>query len=160
MDKGNTGAILTPFLNGIKEAGADIEEFYTKKMDIKPCQREYYCQYKSPGKCFQKDDMEPVLPKLAEADILVLATPVYFDGMTGPMKNLLDRMIPLTNLRFEIRDGHCRHPLRNGNISGKVVLVSTCGFWEMDNFDSLLSHIGAICRKKTRGSHLNYYLLL
>ena len=39
---------------------------------------------KTPGKCFQKDDMEMLLPQLAAAGIWVFATPVYFDGMTAP----------------------------------------------------------------------------
>jgi len=48
---------------------------------------------------------------------------------------------------FEIRDGHTRHPRRIGyKTGGKVVLVSTCGLWEMDNFDPLIVHMKAICR--------------
>jgi multimeric flavodoxin WrbA len=90
--------------------------------------------------------MEMLLPELAEADIQVFATPVYVDGMAGPLKNLLDRMIPLGSPSIELRDGHCRHPLRKGNNTGQVVLVSNCGFWEMDNFDLLLAHMKARCK--------------
>ena len=72
MDKGNTAAILTPFLDGMREAGAEVELFYTKQLDIKPCQGEFKCRIT--GKCFQKDDMEMLLPKLTEADIQVFAT--------------------------------------------------------------------------------------
>ena len=39
--------------------------------------------------------MDVLLPGLAAADVWVLATPVFMDGMTGPLKNLLDRMLPL-----------------------------------------------------------------
>jgi multimeric flavodoxin WrbA len=150
MDKGNTAAILTPFLDGMKEAGAEVEVHYTSKLNIKPCQGELCCQTRTPGKCFQKDDMEMLLPRLAEADIQVFATPVFVDGMTGSLKNLLDRTMPLIDLAFELRDGHCRHPLRKGDATGKVVLVSNCGFWEMDNFDPLLAHIEAQCRNTNR----------
>lgn len=150
MDKGNTAAILTPFLDGMREMGADVEVYYTRKLNIKPCQGDYNCQFKTPGKCFQQDDMAKLMPKIANADIQVFATPVYFDGMAGPMKMLLDRLIPLTNFSFELRDGHCRHPLRQGNASGKMVLVSNCGFWEKDNFGPLLVHMKAICRNMNR----------
>ena len=79
--------------------------------------------------------------------MMVLATPVYVDGMTGPMKNLIDRFVRLAQPFFELRDGHCRHPNREGvKNSAKLVLVSNCGFWEMDNFDPLLVHMEAICR--------------
>lgn len=150
MDKGNTALILTPFLDGIKEAGAEVELFYTKKLEINPCQGEFNCWVKTSGECFQKDDMQMVLPKLREADIWVFATPVYVDGVTGPMKNLMDRVLPLLQPFFELRDGHCRHPLREGTKHGKVVLVSNCGFWEMDNFDPLLVHMKAMCRNAGR----------
>ena len=150
MDTGNTAAVLIPFLEGMKESGAEIEVYFTKTLNIKPCQGENHCQLRTPGKCFQEDDMQMLLPRLAAADILVFATPLYNDGMTGPLKNLWDRMIPLTYRIIELRDGHCRHLGRSGNLSGKVVLVSSCGFWEMDNFDPLLAHIRAKCRNMNR----------
>jgi multimeric flavodoxin WrbA len=153
MDKGNTAAILSPFLDGMREAEAEVRVYYTKKLNIKPCQGEFDCWLRTPGKCFQKDDMEMLLPELAEADIQIFATPVYVDGMAGPLKNLFDRMIPLGSPSIELRDGHCRHPGRTGrkgNDTGQMVLVSNCGFWEMDNFDPLLAHIKAICRNMNR----------
>lgn len=146
MEKGNTTAILNPFLDGMKEAGAEVELFYTKKLDINPCQGEFNCWLKTPGQCFQKDDMEILRPKLWEADVWVLATPLYVDGMSGPMKNLLDRIIPAAQPFFELRNGHIRHPGRGEAKNRKMVLVSNCGFWEMDNFDALVVHIKAICR--------------
>lgn len=146
MEKGNTSLILGPFLEGMKEKEAEVQLFYTKKLEINPCQGEFTCWVKTPGECFQKDDMQKLLSPLAEADILVLATPVYVDGIAGPMKNLLDRMIPLIQPFFELRDGHCRHPARGRNKQRKLVLVSNCGFWEMDNFNPLLVHMKAISK--------------
>jgi multimeric flavodoxin WrbA len=146
MDKSNTSLILTPFLDGMREAGAEVELLYTRKLKINPCQGEFNCWVKTPGTCFQKDDMQLLLPKLAEADIWVLATPLYVDGMTGPMKNLVDRVLPLVEPFFELRDGHCRHPARRDTTHGKIVLVSNCGFWEMDNFDPLVTHVRAMCK--------------
>ena len=155
MDNGNTALILGPFLEGVQKAGAEVELFYTKKMKINPCQGDLNCWLKTPGKCIHKDDMLMLIPKIAEADILVLATPVYVDGVAGPMKNLLDRIVPLAQPFFELRDGHCRHPARDVNKDGKLVLVSNCGFWEMDNFDpAACAHEGGqqkygrrICRR-------------
>jgi len=146
MDKGVIGMILAPFLEGMREGGASIDVHYTKKLDIKPCQGDFGCQMKTPGKCFQNDDMQMLLPQLAAADVWVFATPVYFDGMAAPLKGLWDRMMPLGRPSIELRDGHSRHPIRGGKVGGKIVLVSTCGFWEMDNFDPLLVHMKAICK--------------
>jgi multimeric flavodoxin WrbA len=145
-EKGNTAFILEPFLEGMKEAGAEVELFYTKKMKINPCLGEHNCWFETPGVCIQKDNMQQLIPKLMEDDIWVFATPVYVDGMTGPMKNLLDRIIPIGNPIMELRDGHCRHPRREGMKGRKLVLVSNCGFWELDNFNPLLVHMQAVSR--------------
>ena len=149
-EKGNTALILGPFLEGMKQAGAEVELFHTKKMNINPCLGEYNCWFKTPGVCSQKDDMGEIVPKLMEADILVFATPVYVDGMTGPMKNLLDRAIPVGDPVIEMRDGHCRHRAREKVTDGKLVLVSNCGFWELDSFDPLVVHLQAVSRNLGR----------
>jgi len=149
MDKGNTALILNPFLDGMREAGAEVELFYTKKLKIKPCQGEFNCWLKTPGQCFQKDDMQMLYPKLGAAEIVVFATPLYVYGVSGPMKNLMDRMIPRLLPFFELRDGHCGHPGREGTKKGQLVLVSNCGFWEMDNFEPLLVQMRAMCTGRT-----------
>jgi len=147
MENGNTAVILSPFLDGMREAGAEVELFYTKELKIKPCQGELHCWFKEPGRCIHKDDMEWVLPKLSQADIFVVATPLYVDGMSGPMKSFFDRIVPVAQPFIELRDGHCRHPARHQTREdGKLVLVSNCGFWEIDNFDALINHMEAICR--------------
>jgi multimeric flavodoxin WrbA len=145
-DKGNTARILTPFLEGLKEAGAEVELYYTKKLKINPCQGESNCWFKHPGRCWQDDDMNKLLPKIREADILVFASPVYCDGATGPMKNLLDRLLPILATCYTMRDGHTRVGIADDCRFKKVVLVSTCGLWEVDNFDPFLVHMKAFCR--------------
>lgn len=148
-DRGGTGAILTPFLDGMKEAGADVELIYVHDLEIRPCKGCWNCWTKSPGKCVQKDDMAEILPKLASADIVVYATPVYVDGMTSTMKALLDRSIPLIKGVWEIRDDHCRHPRRDTK-EGKIILVSVSGFTELDNFDPLIAHMKAASKNMDR----------
>ncbi len=146
MDKGNTALILEPFLDGLREAGAEVELFYTKKLDINPCQGEFNCWLKTPGKCHQEDDMQMLHPKLRAADVWVFATPVYVWGVTGPLKNLMDRIIPLVEPFIVVHDGHCSHPLRPDTKRSKIVLVSNCGFWEKDNFDPMLAQFQTLCR--------------
>jgi len=136
MDKGNTALILTPFLEGIREMGAEVELFHTKKLRIRPCQGEFRCAMETLGECFQKDDMKMLYPKLLGADIWGFASPVYVSGVTGPMKNLWDRMIiPMGEPHTVFREGRSRHPMREGVKSGKIVLVSSCGYWKTENFD-------------------------
>ncbi|MHA1576738.1 MAG: flavodoxin family protein [Candidatus Thorarchaeota archaeon] len=149
-ERGATAGVLKLFIEGIESAGANVELVYVNKLNISPCRGCFNCWTKTPGKCIQSDDMEGILDKLASADIIVFGTPLYVDGMTGPMKVLLDRSIPLMQGKFELRDDHCRHPLREHVKSGKVVLVSVSGFTELDNFDPLIAHIKAICKNMDR----------
>jgi multimeric flavodoxin WrbA len=145
-EKANTSLILNPFLKGLENGGAEVEVHYTRKLKIKPCSGDLHCWFQKPGVCIHKDDMQGLYPKLREADIWVFGTPVYFDGVSGPMKNLMDRLVPLILPFVELRNGHCAHARREGSKAGKVVLVSNCGFWEKDNFDPLLIHMKAFCR--------------
>jgi hypothetical protein len=77
MEKGRTAKILTPFLEGMKKAGATVGLFYARRLNVKPCDGEFYCWNKKPGECYIDDGMQSLYPKLREADIIVLATPVY-----------------------------------------------------------------------------------
>ncbi|MBN1343560.1 MAG: flavodoxin family protein [Phycisphaerae bacterium] len=143
---GNTHRILSPFLEGAAEAGASIETVMARDLTVKPCTACMSCWFRTPGQCVQDDDMAEVLAKLRRADVMVLATPVYVDGMVGTLKVILDRMIPLIHPEMELRDGHMRHPPVEGRTRPKIVLVSVCGLHEMDNFDPLVAHVQAICR--------------
>jgi len=149
-DRGNTATILEPFLGGMVEAGVEVEVLYTKDLHINPCEGEWGCQFVTPGACIQDDDMAPLLTKLADADIWVLATPVHMDGMAAPLKNVLDRSVPLATPFFEIREGRTCHPSRDHVKPGPLVLVSTCGFWEMETFDPLVSHVQAVSRNTNK----------
>jgi multimeric flavodoxin WrbA len=146
MERGNTALLLGPFLDGMRGEGCEVDLVYTCKLRVKPCLGDRACWTKTPGKCVQNDDVKALLPKFQEADVIVLAAPVYVDGMPGNLKNLIDRLIPLIEPYFVLRDEHCRHPPREPHKHSKVVLISNCGFWEMDNFDPLVSHVQAICK--------------
>ena len=139
-ETGNTELILRPFVKGMEEAGANVEIHYSNKLKIFPCQGDLHCWIKNPGTCYQKDDMKELYLKIIEADILVLATPIYWDGMTGPMKNIIDRMTPMGKPFLALKDGHCCHPPRHELKNSKLVLVSNCGYWEKDNFEPLIEH--------------------
>lgn len=144
-DKGNTAVILDPFLEGVKEEGAKVEIYYTNDLNIQPCKGEVSCWMKTPGKCILNDDMGWLAPKAIKADILVLATPVYCDGINTHMQMFLERLLPRAMPSIELREDHTRHPHREIT-QGKLALVSSCGLWERDNFDSMLSHIKAYSR--------------
>jgi len=132
MGEGNTAMILNPFLEGMRQAGCDVEIFYTRKLKIGACNGDMSCWFKNPGIFSQMDDMQMLAPKLKEADVIVWASPVYYAGVTGPLKNLMDRQLPI----------HLQGGL--GAKKQKIVLVSTCGAWELAMFDPMLMQMKAI----------------
>jgi len=132
MGEGNTAMILNPFLEGMRENGSDVEIFYTRKLKIGACNGDLSCWFKNPGICSQIDDMQMLAPKLKEADVIVWASPVYYAGLTGPLKNLMDRQLP-NHMQGE-----------HGAKKQKIVLVSTCGAWELSMFDPMLMQMKAI----------------
>jgi FMN-dependent NADH-azoreductase len=144
--EGGTGRVLSPFIEGARSAGADVELVHLLGKEIRPCLGCFDCWTRTPGCCLQHDAMDELLPRFAAADTIVYATPLYVDGMNGTMKLFIDRCIPLIEPWFELRDNHCRHPRRPGFKASRVVLVSAAGFTEVDNFDPLIAHLKAACR--------------
>ena len=94
---GNTSKILETYLQGVKAAyrDADVTIVYPNEEDIKPCMGCNACKGGSPKKCIIDDDMKQYYPKLNEADVIVLATPVYWFNMTAQIKTFIDRMYGL-----------------------------------------------------------------
>lgn len=89
---GNSDILCGEFLRGASDAGNFIEKIYLQDKKIGGCFACYGCR--ETGKCVQKDDMEELLGKIIMADVIVLATPVYFYAMSGQMKTMIDRTLP------------------------------------------------------------------
>ncbi len=96
---GNSDLLCDQFVLGAKEAGHRAEKVFLKEKRIAYCTGCMACQ--KSRKCSQRDDMAEVLEKMVAADVIVMATPVYFYSMAAQMKTLIDR----TCARYtELRD--------------------------------------------------------
>lgn len=149
--KGHTSVLLEYFLDGAASEGAKVDVVNLGTEKIHHCTGEFHCWLKDPGVCMwdekQGDTMKALRLKIAEAENLVLATPVYIDGMTGLMKNMFDRCMPGLLPYVELdENGEFRHPTRYIKTDKKMILLSTCGFPEIDTFGPLVSHIERIAR--------------
>ena len=89
---GNTAELLKTFRERLLQLGAEIDDIFLKDYKVRPCLGCYACQNVS-GEygCVQKDDAEAVWMRAGEADLLVLATPIYSWYCTAEMKALMDR---------------------------------------------------------------------
>lgn len=87
---GNSDLLCDQFMLGAKEAGNQTEQIFFRNKKINYCTGCGTCQSNA-GTCVQKDDMAEVLDKMIAADVIVMATPVYFYTMNAQMKTLIDR---------------------------------------------------------------------
>ena len=87
--KGNVDLLLDEALKGAKSQGAEVEKIIVDKLRIMPC-KEYLGCFRD-GKCVIRDDMDAIYPKLLEADVVILASPMFFYGVTSQAKALIDR---------------------------------------------------------------------
>jgi len=146
MEKGYTALILNSFTHGMMDAGSEVELFYVRRLKVKPCTcGEMYCWYKKAGECCIKDDMQLLYAKLREADILIFATPVYIP-LPGEMQNFINRLCPLIEPFLETREGRTRARFRKQVKIRKIVLVSTGGWWEKANFETVVRIIEELAK--------------
>jgi multimeric flavodoxin WrbA len=89
---GNSDLLCDQFILGSREAGHQTEKIFLRDKKIGYCVACYYCE-KNSGACALKDDMAEILEKMIKADVIVLATPVYFYNMNAQMKTLIDRTV-------------------------------------------------------------------
>ena len=89
---GNSDILCDRFAQGAREAGNDVEMIRVSEKKIGYCKACYYCQ-NSGGKCAVKDDMGEILQKMIDADVIVLASPVYFYSIDAQLKTLIDRTV-------------------------------------------------------------------
>ncbi|MBM4284852.1 MAG: flavodoxin family protein [Deltaproteobacteria bacterium] len=98
---GNSEVLLDAFLKGAAEGGAEIERVALRELKISPCLEIYHC-FKE-GTCPIKDDMLPLYDKLLAADVVVLATPIFFYGVSAQAKIMIDRTQALWARRYVLK---------------------------------------------------------
>ncbi len=99
---GNTGMLLDEFLKGATDEGAAVDRLYIHDAAIFPCRACLACFQN--GRCIIADDMEQIYPRLLAADIVVLASPIFFYGVAGGAKVLIDRAQALWGRKYVLND--------------------------------------------------------
>jgi len=98
---GNSETLLKALLQGAAAGGAEVEEVLLRNLKISPCLEIYHC-FKD-GTCPIKDDMQELYDKLLAADVVVLATPVFFYGVSAQAKTMIDRTQALWARRYVMK---------------------------------------------------------
>ena len=89
---GNSDILCDEFARGAQEAGNRVEKIRVAAKKVAPCSGCYYCRDHG-GECVHKDDMAEILQKMIDADVLVLASPVYFYSIDAQLKAVIDRTV-------------------------------------------------------------------
>lgn len=89
---GNSDILCGQFAQGAREAGNEVEIIRVAAKEVTPCSACYYCRDHG-GECVHKDDMAEILQKMIDADVLVLASPVYFYSIDAQLKAVIDRTV-------------------------------------------------------------------
>ncbi|MBF0483414.1 MAG: flavodoxin family protein [Candidatus Omnitrophica bacterium] len=119
--EGNTTTLINWFCEGAKQNKADIEIVHIASLKLKTagCNSCRACQKIREYKCVINDDAQPVLAKMAEVDVIVMGTPLYFFGPSAQLKMIMDRMFSLYKWNNEA--GTMDTPLKGKTL---VLLVS------------------------------------
>ncbi len=118
---GNTAALLDWFVDGARSKGAEVEVVLTAFLKYKTvgCTSCRSCQTSALYECVIQDEAAPVLKKMAGADVVVMATPLYFFAMSAQLKCIMDRMFSL--YKWDNAAGTMQTPLKGK----KLVLIAS-----------------------------------
>lgn len=97
----NSEALAESFLEPLKEQGCPVTVIRVSELTIRPCTGCEACQ--KTGVCVQRDDMTQVYEALDQADWVVLVSPMYFNSITGILKNLIDRCQVYWSRKFVLK---------------------------------------------------------
>lgn len=131
---GNTQALIKAFTEGAQKAGHTVTCFDLQKMDIRPCLGCCSGGKDPESPCVQKDDMLKIYPVYKEADLVVLASPLYYWTISGQLKCAFDRLFAVAEC-----DENCKNPQKES-----ILLMAAEGhgfeesvYW----YDRLMEHL-------------------
>ncbi len=118
--KGNSSSLTRHFQDAAAKLGAEIRTFELNRLTYRGCQGCYACK-QGQEVCILNDDLTEVLAAVAESDVVVLATPVYYGDMTAQLKGFMDRTYSY------LKPDYLTNPLPSRLSSKKLVFIVTQG---------------------------------
>ena len=137
--KSDTMVLTNAFLRGIKKNGShEIFVMNISEMKISSCRGCFGCWQVKNKHCVIDDDQNRILDLYPEVDLIIWSFPLYCFGMPSHIKAVLDRTIPLNQMKMEIVDGRTRHLPMVDFSKIHTVVISGCGFPNYEhNFEGL-----------------------
>lgn len=129
----DTMHLTRAFLAGMEEVSEqEVHILHVIDRHIEPCMGCFSCK-RNGGRCIHGDDMRGILEEILSSDLLIFSFPLYCYGMPAPLKNLIDRTMPLSTLAMERVDGRYEHTAQADFSHLRYVMISGCGFPDGEN---------------------------
>jgi multimeric flavodoxin WrbA len=137
-EKGNSAVLANQVFAGANEAGAKVESVYLHGMNIQPCDACDVCQDGYEG-CIIEDDMQTLYPKITAADVIVIASPIYWFTISAQTKICIDRWYAL--------ESDDKNPFQGKKLGlvlvyGDTDLYTSGGINAIHTFESLARYVG------------------
>ena len=130
---GNTDFLLEEMLKGAQSKGAEIERIFLSDLDISGCRECRSCE--TTGNCVVQDQMQEIYPRLMKADYIVLASPIFFYGVTAQVKRMIDRCQALWARKYVLK----KSPMeKRGSAKRKGWFLSVAGSRGTKVFDGAI----------------------
>lgn len=152
---GNSASLAQSFIEGAEKKDADIETFFLQGMNIKPCSGCDKCITDSGSGCVIDDDMQKIYPSLISADVIVIASGIYWFTFTAQTKIFIDRCYALT----KVEGWSYTHAFKGK----KIVIILTYGDIDpytsgavnaLHTYEDCFNYVGAKIVGKVYGSAL------
>jgi len=157
----NTSILVKRALNVCEKEGFETEFISLANFKIEFCDDCGYCNEKNNFRCSKEDDVEKILEKMIKADGLIIGSPTYFASISGKLKALFDRTLPLRRDNFKLK----------GKVGGAIAVGGSrnggqeFAIREIQNWmllhnilvvsDEKTAHFGGICTGRKEGDVLN-----
>lgn len=127
-EKSDTLHITHAFLNGMSEAAPqEVQCIDVIDQKINFCLGCFACKQNG-GSCVQDDAMYGILEKILDSDLLLFSFPLHSYGMPAPLKNLIDRMLPLSSMAMASVNGRYTHIGQRDYAHLRYLMICGCGF--------------------------------
>ena len=128
-EKSDTLHITRAFLDGMQlVAPQDVTIVHVNKRHIEFCTGCFVCK-KNGGVCVLEDDMQEILSEMLKSDLLIFSFPLYSYGMPGALKNVIDRMMPLSSWNMvKNAEGKYGHNMQYDVDKLHYMMICGCGF--------------------------------
>lgn len=132
---GNTSALVSAFAAGAQSAGNTVTIFHLDSMDIHGCKGCMGGGKNPDTPCVQRDDMDKIYPAYKEADVVVLASPLYYWNLSGQLRCAFDRLFAVAE---------CNSNYENPKKQSALLMAAEGNSFEdcISYYDHLIGHLG------------------